>query len=358
MRHTLFSDVFGESGDDYQEFSKKVHTGTDSLVSSSKDVYISNCLFHDCTSDSGGGAVSFHDSSLERTLIEDTAFRTCKTTYENGGGIQFSNPSNNCNCVISRTCSFNCSSLRSAETEGQYAYVLTYRYNDYSFRNEVNETAISGIKKVDGTRPKYALCLFYSNIKCSSINITNNECYSSPTLYCNPKDEDKFCTCSIMYASIVNNSAKESSGCIFLDNKYSTQLILSSYIIDNKQKDKSDGATIKASGNLFINESFVIGNEGNTVFSDTENYKKITITNCSLDNDITTSKRYTGSFIIVSSMEYSFIDAASHIVTGKCDSFFNSNEKKQRISCLHKKINDMLLTFFQCLSIMALLLQN
>ena len=53
-----------------------------------------------------------------------------------------------------------------------------------------------------------------------------------------------------------------------------------------------------------------------------------------LDSDIISSKRYTGSLMIVSSKEYSFINALTHIVTEKCDSrkdkFFSfaSFEKK------------------------------
>ena len=231
---------------------------------------------------------------------------------------------NNGECVISRTCSFNCSSTYSkANSDGQYAFIGTK--NAVTCKNEVNETTIKGTKNVS-TRQRYALSLYYSNIICSSVNITNNECRYYPALYCSPNKDESACTCCIIYTSIVNNSANSDYGCIDLNNQGSTHLISTSNIINNKQS-KDDRATIETCGSLFINESCIIGNnEGRRVFYESGSSCQITITNCTLDSDIMTRKRYSGSFTIVSSKEYSFINALPYIVTGNCESLLDPQE--------------------------------
>ena len=252
-------------------------------------------------------------------------FTSCKTTNTRGGGIYFSN-TNNGECVIFHTCCFDCSSKYSGSsysTLGQYAYIAT-KNNDASFKNEVNESTITGIKK-ESAYPRYALRLDYSNIICSSVNITNNECYYYPALRCYPTVKTDIITCFIIYTSIVNNSAKGGCGCILL-NSGSTQIISTSNIINNKQDDSSTQAIIFTYGNLCINESCIIGNnEGYKVFYENGGSSyQIKIINCTLDNNIMTSTRYTGSFTIISSKQYSFINALTHIVTEKCDSFLDS----------------------------------
>ena len=65
-------------------------------------------------------------------------------------------------------------------------------------------------------------------------------------------------------------------------------------------------------------------NEGNKVFYGEKSNCQITITNCTLDNDLMTSKRYTGPFTIISSRENSFINTPLDIVTVKCHSLLDS----------------------------------
>ena len=142
---------------------------------------------------------------------------------------------------------------------------------------------MTGITK-ESAYPHYALRLDYSNIVCSSVNITNNECYYRPALGCYPTIKKDVVTCLIMYTSIVNNTAKEGYGCILLSNSGSTQTISTSNIINNKQDDSSSVATIYTNGNLCINESCIIGNnEGNKVFYEYSSSYQIKIINCTLD---------------------------------------------------------------------------
>jgi hypothetical protein len=256
--NSQFSDVFGSSSN-LETYSEQQRKGsTTAYVPSKSDVYISNCLFETCTSSTYGGAVSSSSTSVNRMMIEGSTFTSCKTTNTRGGGIYFYN-TNNGECVIFHTCCFDCSSKYSGtsyNTVGQYAFIQT-KSNDASFKNEVNESTITGIKK-ESAVPYYALELAYSNIICSSVNITNNECYYYPALRCYPAVKTDIITCFIIYTSIVNNSAKGGYGCILL-NTDSTQIISTSNIINNKQ-DSSSYATILTYGNLCINESCIIGN--------------------------------------------------------------------------------------------------
>ena len=338
-KRTQFSDVFGTSNY-VDSISNEERTGTNRFEPSKADASVANCLFHDCSSSSCGGAV-YCSSSIERIFIEETTFTTCKTTTSCGGGIYFYN-TNNGECVISRTCAFDCSSTCSSDSGGQFAYIETKK-DAATCKNEVNETTITGIKKQASAYPHYALRLQYSNIICSSVNITNNECCYYTALYCCPNYDASAFTCCIIYTSIVNNSANGGWGCIYLGSSVSRQLISTSNIINNKQN--TDGvATIYTCANLFINESCIIGNnEGKLVFSEFGRSCQIKITNCTLDQDIVTeSTRYSGTLTIISSKDYFFINALRHIVTGKCESSFDSygtltaevkTEKKENMNC-------------------------
>ena len=340
-KRTQFSDVFSTS--DSSNIQQCTESGTNRFtLSNSGDASVANCNFHDISSDSRGGAIgcstkSCYQTSVTRIFIEETTFTACKTTNNNGGGIFFSN-TNDGECVISHTCASNCSSTCSSNSYGQYAYIFTE--DAATCKNEVNETTITGIKKQASTYQEKALWLGNSNIVCSSVNITNNECYYYTALYCKATYDKSACTCCIIHTSIVNNSANGHS-CILLYRTRSIQLIYTSNIINNNQS-TDGGATIYTDVNLFINESCIIGNEGKRVFWECgDNECQIKISNCTLDSDIITSTRYTGSFTILSSIESSFINPLRHIVTGKCESSFDSygtltvamNTPKRTSSC-------------------------
>ena len=287
---TQFSDVFGTSSA-LQSLTNEKRTGNNPFTPSKSDASIENCLFYDCTSSTNGGAVCC-SNSVQRILIEETTFTSCKTTGSSGGGIFFKKT--NGKCVIFHTCSFNCSSGSS----GHYANMQTFiessysnsgsrrrkkvdsttssiqrKETDASSKNEVNESTITGIEN-ENANSMYALYLHYGNIICSSINITNNKCCYYPALGCYPNYEQNACTCYIIYESIVNNSANGGCGCIWLNKEGSTQLISTSNIINNQQS-ADDDATIYTYGNLFINESCIIGNnKGKRVFCEDSSSKK------------------------------------------------------------------------------------
>ena len=363
-KNARFSNAFGKRSNDLEKFSHEDRTGTDQFVPSNKDVHVSNCLFHDCTSDSCGGAVSC-STSIERIFIEETTFATCKTTNSYGGGIYFCN-TNSGQCVIFRTCSFNCSSIYSDDISfGQYAAIETN--NDASSKNVVNESTITGTKN-EYIYSSEALNLQNGNIICSLVNITNNECYSYPAFCCCPTKTSAY-ACCVIYASIVNNGAKSGHGCLEFDNPDATQLISMSNIVNNTQDDEASEAIIFSYANLFINESCIIGNKAGKIFmEDCSSPNEIKITNCTLDSNIKTNTKYEGSVRFLSSKEYDFINALSHIVTGKCEGLLDiyglrvearqvkgAKNVKKGNTCYNKRRNGMFLNFLQYLCMITLL---
>ena len=106
---------------------------------------------------------------------------------------------------------------------------------------------------------------------------------------------------------------------------------------------------VEISMSNIINESCIIGNnQGKNVFHKGSSSSQIKITNCTLDSDIMTNTRYTGSITIISSNEYNFINALSHFATNKCDSIFETRR-------YNKRKNDVFLTFLQYLFMISLL---
>ena len=325
------------------------------LIPSKEDVYISSCLFYKFKCRSRGGAVSCTSSAVQRIFIEETTFTTCKITYEYGGGIFFSNTING-ECVIFHTCAFDCSStcsstyystcLDSFETYGQFAYIKTKE--DASSKNEVNESTITGTKN-EGAWPRCALYLYNSNIICSSVNISNNECVYYTAIGCSPTINPNACTCLIIYTTIVKNNAE--CGCVSLWQLGSTQLVSTCNIINNNQSSNLDGI-ICARGNIFISESCIIANnKGERVFYryEYDSSSQITITNCTLDSNFLKYSRYEGTLTIIGSKKYSFINALSHIVTANCEGLKYSSGLRVEFRNVPKKQEKQMKKYKSCI---------
>jgi hypothetical protein len=176
------------------------------------------------------------------------------------------------------------------------------------------------------SKPQFSLRLHYGTILCSSANLTNNECYRHPAFYCYPTASSASDTCCVSYSTIVNNIANGGYGCIWLNNGASTHFFDTCNVLNNKQTDASNSiGTIRVNANLLIKNSCILGNnEYNKVFSETYSSGKITLSNCTIDDDIFSNGRYTGSLTISKSIGKSFINALSHISTRNCDSYFDS----------------------------------
>jgi hypothetical protein len=309
-----FSDVYG------QGYSPKEYKGpqyTQTITPNENYVYVHDCVFSYCSSSSNGGALNCGDT-IYKLFVEQTTFISCSTSTSNGGGIYFKSQTNG-ESVLSKICGFNCSST----STGPFAYV--YTKNDITYKNYVNDSTITHTSILSGY-PQRALYLYYGSIICLSVNITNNECYyhtalsTCPTVGSGSPASD---TCCISYNSIVNNTAKGGWGCMSFDGSTTSQVVYACNIINNKQTVYSTYEIIfHVCSNVLTKDSCVLGNnKGYDVFYV---YQKITISNCTIDDDIISNSRYTGTVIFTKMIERSFIHALSHISTHKCDSYFDS----------------------------------
>jgi hypothetical protein len=307
---STFADVYGSG------YTPSNYTGpeyTQTITPNANYVYVHDSVFRSCSSSSSGGAINC-GSSVYKLLIEQTTFISCSTSSGNGGGICFSNTASG-ECVLSKICGYDCS----CNSFGQCIFIEIK--NVVNFRNHVNDSSIThSLKK--SSSPDRTLHIYYGNILCPSVNLTNNECYYTPALLCHPTTgtgSPASETCRISYSSIVNNTANGGYICINLNNRDSSHCIDMCNILNNKQTSTGYGP-IYAYANVLIKDSCILGNNpGNTVFYENYASAKITISNCTIDNS-----KYSGSVIFTKTIENSFIHALSHISTQKCDSYFDS----------------------------------
>jgi predicted outer membrane repeat protein len=313
-----FADVYGPGYTNIEQYSDPKYTSR--ITPTSNNVYVHNCVFQDCSSSSSGGAI-YCGSTVYKFLVEQTSFTSCKTSSGNGGAIYFYSTSYG-ECVLSKICGFDCSPTTSSS--GQFAY--TYTKNDVTCKHHINDSSITRSINMN-TNTYDTLYLEYGTILCPSVNLTNNVCYyyvairTFPTKGSgSPASE----TCFISYSSIVNNTNNGGYGCIVLDRVGSSQSINTCNIINNKQTSSSYG-TIYVYANVFIKDSCILGNNENyKVFSEDYSSCKITLSNCTIDDDIFTRGRYYGSVTVIKPITKSFINALSHIATQRCDSYFDS----------------------------------
>ncbi|HPY76198.1 MAG TPA: hypothetical protein PLB63_12445, partial [Planctomycetota bacterium] len=173
---TSFEDVYNIT-----EYTVPEYTGT-RLAPTGNNVYIHFCFFEELTSSEEGGAIY---CCVQRLLVEQSSFISCKTSDDRGGGIY----SSSSQCVLSKICAFKCYSTYSYDScaegeedpyfycsyysDGQFAYISASR--NITCKNHVNDSSITHTLK-DSTDPQYPLYLDDGNILCTSVNLTKNEC--------------------------------------------------------------------------------------------------------------------------------------------------------------------------------------
>jgi len=309
-----FEDVFGPS---YTPINYAGQNITQTLNISQQNVYIYNCYFHHCLSSTDGGAI-YCSGNVYRMLIERSSFLNCMTAGDQGGAIY-----SGCgNFVLSRICSFNCVSTLSGGSYGQFAYLSA------SVRFHINESSITHVL-LENTRRREALCIEYRNILLRSDNLTNINCYEKTVIFCGS-------AFTISYSSIVNNSATGGYGCIYTEES-GPSLIDTCNILNNKLNSPSTSyylGAISTDGNLLIKDSCIIGNyEGKIVFHAKYSHS-ITISNCTIDDDIFTGRRYSGTVTVSKTIKKSFTNSLSHFLTRGCDV---TPKTPARTTGIHKK---------------------
>jgi len=318
---TTFPEFYGPGQTNIKEYTGPTYTETQNPTD--QNVYVHDCVFQSCSSSSYGGALSC-GSTVYKLLVEQTSFTSCKTKNSRGGAIYFESSTNG-ECILSKNCAYDCSStISNAWSGGQCAYIQIK--DDASYKNHVNVSSFTQ-SLIESTDARHVVDLIYGNILCPSVNITNNKCTRQIALWCTPTmstGSPVSETCIISFSTIINNTASGGHSCFWLTTAGSSQRIDTCNIINNKQT-SSEYGTITTYANLLIKDSCILGNnENNKVFY--ENYAscKITISNCTIDDDIFTNGRYYGSVTVIKPITNIFINALFHISTHLCDSLFDS----------------------------------
>jgi hypothetical protein len=315
---TTFSDFYGPGQTNIKEYTGPKYTETQTPTD--QNVYVHDCVFQSCSSSSNGGALSC-GSTVYKLLVEQTSFVSCWTSSIRGGAIHFESTTNG-ECILSKICGFNCSSTYTSGWAGGQC-VITCTKNDATYKNYVNDTSFTH-SLIEGKDSRYVMYLIYGHILCPSVNITDNKCTSYTATYCGPVTgssmSDIFC---MTYSSIVNNTSNGGHSCLWLDRSGSSQRIDTCNIINNKQTSSEQG-TIYTYANLLIKDSCILGNNENNKVFYAYSSNKITISNCTIDDNIFTNGRYYGSVTVIKTITNTFINALSHISTHHCDSYFDS----------------------------------
>jgi hypothetical protein len=303
---TAFEDVYGSG------YSLTQYTGLSAGIPTRQNLYVHSCVFRDVSNTGYGGALSC-EGGINRFLAEKSLFIYCITSVNYGGAIYFHNPSSG-QCVLSKLCAFSCYSTRTGHSEGQFARIYT-KQSDVNYKHLVNDTSVTHTLKV-GTEPEEILCRANGNVLYPSVNITNNICFRCPVFGCYSTASG---VCSMTYSSIVNNTASGSYGCFWLMDANSLHYIGTCNILNNDQT-TSDYGTIIAYGNLLIEDSCILGNNiGKTVFYESYTSCRITVSNCSIDND-----NSFGSIVLKNNIENTFTNVLSHIAKQQCYFYFDS----------------------------------
>jgi hypothetical protein len=276
---------------------------------SNTGVYVLNCLFRSIFSSSNGGAL-YCSSSVTYLLVESTSFFSCKTSSGVGGAIYFSN-SNNGQCVLYELCGYDCCLTHSNYPQFIYIYMKT----DISKKNHLNYSSVSRCVNENSYQ---TLCLYYGNIRCPSVNISNNRCYGDSIL-CYPSSISNSVTCSYSYSTFEDNTVVTDSPIIFWTTGAECE-IKSCNILRNTQGNVNTRGTITTRGNTKISDCCILDNNANNIFfqASSSSYT-ITLLNCTVDR--TTNNGY---LTIQNTVTKSFILALNHMSTQNCHSEYDA----------------------------------
>jgi predicted outer membrane repeat protein len=277
---------------------------------SGTSVYVSNCLFSSITSTSYGGAL--YCTSVTYLLIESSTFFSCNTSSSKGGAIYFSNSAGQ--CVLYSVCGYDCCTTYNGYSEGQFSRI--YVNDGASSKNCVNYSSITRCVN-DNSNSWYILYPTYGKIYFPSVNISMNKCGYRSAIYCIPTTDSNSIACSLSYSSFVDNNATGYT-CIRFDRENTKFEIKSCNILRNTQISLNTEGTIYTRGNLVINDSCILENKANSVFS-VQSTHTITISNCTVD-----STSNNGYLTIQNTVTKSFIHALNHMSTQNCHSGYDS----------------------------------
>jgi hypothetical protein len=275
---------------------------------SGTNVHVSNCLFGSMTSSDNGGALSC--TSATYFLVESSSFFSCKTTNGYGGAIYFVN-TNNGQCVLHGICCYDCN------TNSGNLVLYIYMNNVESSKNYLDYSSVSRCAK-DDSNSWHLFLLSNGNIHCSSVNVSLNKIYRRSGIVCFPSSSSNSVTCSLTYSTFADNHAN-GFNCIAFWVSSAKYEIKSCNIIRNTQGGACSQGTVHTLGNLNIDDSCILGNTADYIFTVSSSPYTITISNCTVD--LTSNNQ---CLTIQNTVTNSFIHALNHMSTRNCHSEYDS----------------------------------
>jgi hypothetical protein len=289
------------------------------------NVFVSYCLFKNCSSTTDGGALSC--TSAAYLLIEYSAFISCRISSRYGAAIYFSN-TNAGECVLYGVCGTDCCSTNTSYSYGQFAHINVN--NDASSKNFLIYSSI--VRCVSqSTCIYYTMRLQNGNIYCPSINSSLNHFYHHSGISCYPSSDSNSVTCSLLYSSIVDTIVTGCS-CITITQSGAKHEIKCCNILRNKQGSPTCEGTIRVNGHLIIKDSCILENNATYIFYSYSS-NSITISNCTVD-----STSNNGYLTIQSTATKSFIHTLHHMSTQNCHAEYNSHLTKRVVCYTCKKL--------------------
>jgi hypothetical protein len=271
------------------------------------NVYVHDCIFRNCVSTYHGGAI-FCSSNVNKLLIEQTSFISCKTLNSTGGAICFPIIHQ---CVLSKICAFNCSSTCNGYSSRQFAYIAAL--SNVNNKNHIKDSSIAHTL-MESSYSAEIINLALGTIICQSDNISNNECSVISAISCRPA---QYGSSTISYSSIVNNTAIEYA-CLYFDAYGGVgHYIYTCNILNNEQYSSQNGAIVVEVGSSIIKNSCILRNNKEKVVFCKKSDGYIDVSNCTIDND-----SYSGTVRINKTIEQTFFNPLSHIITEICDYYY------------------------------------
>jgi hypothetical protein len=212
---------------------------------------------------------------------------------------------------LHKVCGYDCYSTGS-NPYGMFIYTVV---NDVaSSKNYVNYSSIGRCVGVNSDSCS-TLCLGRGKICCPSVNSSMNKCYSR-SIYYYPYSDSNSVTCSLTYSSFTDN-INTGYNCIYLSTSSAKYEIKSCNILRNTQGSLDTDGTIRANGNLVIEDSCILENRATRNFHQTSSYT--TLSKCTVD-----STSNNGYLTIQNTVTKNFILALNHMSTKNCHSEYDS----------------------------------
>ena len=138
--------------------------------------FITNSVFVSCSTTDfhGGGVCLDYSTDLVKLYVDHTSFYNC-TCSSLGGGIYLNCLNGESGCVLNFVCGVKCHTI--ASESGQFDYIYLNSANSYNY---VLQSSITDCQKADGYS---TLSRQHGNILFRSVNLTNNVCKQTSTIY-------------------------------------------------------------------------------------------------------------------------------------------------------------------------------